>query len=70
VFSVSWENFVITEVAIANESDCYPAYVWGRFNVLPGQTALPWDIGVDVKVNEDPAKPRLVYISSLCCWKE
>jgi hypothetical protein len=40
------------------------------FTVAAGETALPWDIGVHVEVNEDPAEARLVYISSLSCWKE
>ncbi len=70
VFSISWENFVITEVDIPNQSDCYAGYVWGRFNVLSAQTQLPWDIGVEVKVNDDPNAPRLVYVASLSCWKE
>jgi len=67
---VSWENFVVTDMADPNESDLYAAYVWGRFTVAAGESALPWDIGVHVEVNEDPTEARLVYISSLSCWKE
>ena len=70
VFSVSYENYMITDVEVPNQSDCYAAYVTALFSVLPGETQLPWDIGADVKVNADPGKPRLVYIASLCCLKE